>query len=229
MEETMSSKIDTIIFDLDGTLLNTLSDLTNSVNYVMEHYGFPIHTEASVCQMVGNGVTVLMEKAIPDGHKCDIFAQCLKDFQEHYELHKQDFTQPFPDIMEFLKNAVESGYKLAVVSNKFDLAVKGLCKDFFSPYITTAIGESPKIARKPAPDTVFAAMKELHSLPEQCVYVGDSDVDIATAKNSGIPCISVSWGFRTREFLLAHGANKIADSVFDIKEILSSMQGLKFL
>lgn len=220
----MSRNIDTIIFDLDGTLLNTLTDLTNSVNYVMEHYGFPLHSEDAVRQMVGNGISVLMERAIPDGRAYDRFDECLKTFQEHYEIHKKDFTKPFPGILEFLKEASESGYKLAVVSNKFDLAVKGLCKDFFFPYITTAIGESAQVARKPAPDTVFEAMKELQSPPERCVYVGDSDVDIATAQNSGIPCISVSWGFRDREFLIAHGAKRIADNVADMKEILADMQ-----
>lgn len=216
----MQGNINTIIFDLDGTLLNTLTDLAGSVNYVMERHGFPLYSEDDVRRMVGNGISVLMERAIPDGSSNPHFNECLKDFQEHYEQHRKDFTKPFPGIMEFLKEASADGYKLAVVSNKFDLAVKELCKDFFSPYITTAIGESPQTRRKPAPDTVFAAMKELRSSPEQCVYVGDSDVDIATAGNSGIPCISVSWGFRSREFLIAHGADRIADTVEDLKNFL---------
>lgn len=219
----MQSNINTIIFDLDGTLLNTLTDLTNSVNYVMERCGFPLHSEEAVRQMVGNGISVLMERAIPGGRDCEKFNDCLEDFQNHYELHKKDFTKAFPGIPEFLKDASASGYKLAVVSNKFDLAVKGLCKDFFSPWITTAIGESAQVARKPAPDTVFEAMKELGSTPQHCIYVGDSDVDIATAKNAGIPCISVSWGFRDREFLMEHGAWKIADTVEDMKKILDEL------
>lgn len=219
----MPNKIDTIIFDLDGTLLNSLTDLANSVNYVMERYGFPTHPESKVQQMVGNGIGVLLEKAIPEGRAFSKFDDCLKDFHEHYTIHKKDFTKPYPGILEFLKDAAASGYKMAIVSNKPDAAAKALCKDFFTPYITTAIGESPQIARKPAPDTVFAAMKELNSTPEQCVYVGDSDVDMATAANSGIPCISVSWGFRERSFLLEHGADKIADTAKDIKRILSEM------
>ena len=209
----MTRTIDTIIFDLDGTLLNTLTDLANSVNYAMERQGFPVHSEEAVRQMVGNGIYVLMEQAVPRGRECPAFDACLKDFREHYEAHKKDFTKPFPGVMEFLEKADKAGYKMAVVSNKFDLAVKGLCRDFFYPYITTAIGESSQIARKPAPDTVFAAMQKLHSAPEHCVYVGDSDVDLATAKNAGISCISVSWGFRSREFLLSHGASTIADSM----------------
>lgn len=222
----MPQKIDTIIFDLDGTLLNSLTDLTNSVNYVMTTYGLPVHSEDAVRQMVGNGIGVLMEKAIPGGRDFPQFDDCLKTFQEHYEVHKSDYTKTFPGIMELLKDAAEAGYKMAVVSNKFDLAVKGLCKDFFFPYITTAIGESAQVARKPAPDTVFAAMKELNSSPEQCVYVGDSEVDMATASNSGIPCISVSWGFRSRESLLEQGApaNLIADTAADVLKVLSAMQ-----
>ena len=219
----MPKNIDTIIFDLDGTLLDTLTDLSNSINYAMAKHGFPTHTEESVRQMVGNGIYVLMEKAIPKGKENPYFDACLKDFREHYELHKKDYTKPFPGILELLKKCREQGYKMAVVSNKFDLAVKGLCQDFFSPYITTAIGESPQIARKPAPDTVFAAIEELQASAEKCVYVGDSDVDLATAQNAGIPCISVSWGFRSREFLLDHGASAIAGSAGALWDILESM------
>ena len=218
----MTRTIDTIIFDLDGTLLNTLTDLANSVNYAMERQGFPVHSEEAVRQMVGNGIYVLMEQAVPQGRECPAFDACLKDFREHYEAHKKDFTKPFPGVMEFLEKADKAGYKMAVVSNKFDLAVKGLCRDFFYPYITTAIGESSQIARKPAPDTVFAAMQKLHSAPEHCVYVGASDVDLATAKNAGISCISVSWGFRSREFLLSHGASTIADSMENLWELLAA-------
>ncbi len=212
--------IDTIIFDLDGTLLDTLADLAGSVNYAMQKYSLPTHSLDSVRQMVGNGVTVLMERAIPGGRSFAEFENCLNDFKEHYEVHKKDLTMPFPGIMEFLKDAYGSGYQMAVVSNKFDLAVKGLCQDFFSPYITTAIGESAQVAPKPAPDTVFKAMEELHAQPAQCVYVGDSDVDIMTAKNAGIPCISVSWGFRSRQFLQEHGADAIADTVADFRNML---------
>ncbi len=219
----MPKAIDTIIFDLDGTLLDTLTDLTNSVNYAMERQGFPVHSEEAVRQMVGNGIYVLMDKAVPGGRECPAYSSCLKDFREHYEVHKKDFTKPFPGILEFLKKASKKGYQMAVVSNKFDLAVKGLCQDFFHPYITAAIGESSQIARKPAPDTVFEAMRQLRAKPGQCVYVGDSDVDLATAQNAGIPCISVSWGFRSREFLLEHGAGSIAGSTEELWETLENM------
>lgn len=217
----MSPKIDTVIFDLDGTLLNTLTDLTNSVNYALEQYHLPTHSQDAVRQMVGNGIYVLFEKAIPGGRSFPEYDACVKTFQEHYELHKKDFTRPFPGIMDLLKTLSAQGYKLAVVSNKFDQAVKGLCKNFFIPYITIAIGESAKVARKPAPDTVFEAMKELNSTPETCVYIGDSDVDIATAHNSGIPCISVTWGFRDLEFLTGCGAMHFAKQADDIINILT--------
>lgn len=216
------SSINTIIFDLDGTLLDTLTDLANSVNYALKKYRLPAHSEDAVRQMVGNGVTVLMERAIPGGRSFPEFENCLRDFKAHYEIHKKDFTKPFPGVMDFLKNAYESAYRMAVVSNKFDLAVKGLCQDFFSPYITTAIGESAQTAPKPAPDTVLAAMEELNASPSQCVYVGDSDVDIATAKNAGIPCISVSWGFRTRQFLQEHGATVIVNNIEELSRELAS-------
>lgn len=212
--------INTIIFDLDGTLLNTLTDLTNSVNYALKKYKLPTHSEDSVRRMVGNGVTVLMERAIPGGKSYEEFESCLQDFKEHYEIHKKDFTKPFPGILDFLREAHASGCKMAVVSNKFDLAVKGLCQDFFDPYIKTAIGESREVAPKPAPDTVLAAMKELQADPGQCVYVGDSDVDILTAKNAGIPCISVSWGFRSRQFLEEHGASLIIDTVAGLRKVI---------
>ncbi len=220
MDSTML--INTIIFDLDGTLLDTLADLTNSVNYALETYGLPTHSQERVRQMVGNGVTVLMERAIPGGRSFAEFDNCLKDFKAHYEIHKKDFTKPFPGIMDFLKDAYDSGYQMAVVSNKFDLAVKGLCQDFFSPYITTAIGESAETAPKPAPDTVLAAMRELRASASQCVYIGDSDVDIITAKNAGIPCISVSWGFRSRQFLQEHGAAVIVNNIQELSRELAS-------
>lgn len=218
----MTHKIDTVIFDLDGTLLNTLTDLTNSVNYAMEQYHFPTHSEDAVRRMVGNGIYVLFEQAIPDGRNFPEYDACVKTFQEHYEAHKKDFTRPFPGILELLKQLSQDGYKLAIVSNKFDQAVKELCKDFFTPYITTAIGESQSIARKPAPDTVFEAMKELGSTPDTCIYVGDSDVDIATAKNSGIPCISVTWGFRDQDFLIQHGGTHFAHHADNIPTLLTN-------
>ena len=191
----------TAIFDLDGTLLNTIQDLTNSVNYCMKKYGGPVYTCEEIREKVGNGIYVLMEKALPDGRSNPNYDACMKDFPVHYKEHMLDNTKPYDGIIDMLHTLKEHGYKLAIVSNKFDAAVKGLCKDFFADEIEVAIGESPAIHKKPAPDTVFQAMRELNVKPENCIYIGDSEVDIQTAANAGIPCISVNWGFKSTEFL----------------------------
>lgn len=201
----------TIIFDLDGTLLNTLDDLADSVNYVLEKHHFPLHSTDKIRQMVGNGIALLIERALPDGRSNPLFDTCLAEFQEYYKAHMQEKTAPFAGITDLLSALREQGYLLAVVSNKFDAAVKALCRDYFGDLIDVAIGETATVARKPAPDTVFTAMQQLNVTPECCIYVGDSDVDIETAKNAGIPCISVTWGFRDEAFLRAHGASCIVD------------------
>lgn len=215
----------TVIFDLDGTLLNTLEDLTDSVNHVMRLHAFPAHTIDQVRTMVGNGIYVLMERAIPEGRRFPGYDICIREFQEHYKLHMQDKTGPFPGILPLLEQLSREGFGLAVVSNKFDAAVKALCRDYFGSLIPVAIGEheAAGIAKKPAPDTVLEAMRQLDAASDSCIYVGDSDVDIETARNSGIPCISVTWGFRSRKFLLEHGAAILSDDTQDlykkIKEI----------
>ena len=209
-------KRNTIIFDLDGTLLDTLDDLTNSVNYCMKKYDGPIYTREEVRGKVGNGIYVLMEKALPGGRDHPQYDACMHDFPIHYKKHMMDNTKPFDGICDLLKKLKENGFRMAIVSNKFDAAVKELNNDFFSEYIPVAIGESPAIQKKPAPDTVFQAMKELGSTPENCIYIGDSEVDIQTAANANIPCISVNWGFKTTEFLKEHGAATIVSSPFEL-------------
>ena len=204
--------VTTVIFDLDGTLLNTLDDLTISVNHCMNKYNFPLHSRDQVRQMVGNGIYLLMERALPEGRNTPEYDACVQEFSTFYKEHMLDHTVPFNGIYPLLSALHNHGYRLAIVSNKFDAAVKGLNQDFFSKYISVAIGESPTIAKKPAPDTVFQAIKELGSRPEQCLYVGDSEVDIETARNAGIPCISVNWGFKSTEFLKEHHASVIVSS-----------------
>lgn len=213
----------TVIFDLDGTLLNTLEDLADSVNHMMDVYHFPRHSVDEVRQMVGNGVPVLIERAIPGGRTNPHYEECVRGFQEYYAAHMQIKTGPFPGISELLTQLHHEGYGLAVVSNKFDAAVKALCREFFGDTIPVAIGESPSVARKPAPDTVFAAMEQLGVSAGDCIYVGDSEVDIQTAENSGIPCISVSWGFRDEEFLKAHGASVIAATAEELFEAVQKL------
>ncbi|MCU6762968.1 Phosphoglycolate phosphatase [uncultured Roseburia sp.] len=220
MKQQTALKFDTVIFDLDGTLLDTLDDLTASVNYCMKKFGCPLHSREDVRKMVGNGVNSLLERALPNGRNTPFYSDCVAVFQEYYKNHMLDQTGPFSGIIPMLQALKAKDYKLAVVSNKFDAAVKGLCNDFFSRYISSAIGESPHIARKPAPDTVFKAIEELHSIPSRCIYVGDSEVDIETAANTGIPCISVNWGFKDTAFLQQHHASVIVSSPDELlKEI----------
>lgn len=200
--------IDTVIFDLDGTLLNTLEDLADSVNYALRQSGFPERTIEEVRSFVGNGVAKLIERAIPDGRDNPSYEETLRIFKNYYELHCNDKTKPYEGVIEMLSQLCKAGYKLAIVSNKFDEAVKELCELYFKGYVLAAIGESEHVKKKPAPDTVYQALKELSAKAEQAVYVGDSDVDIKTAANVPMSCISVTWGFRSREVLLEAGAEE---------------------
>ena len=205
------------IFDLDGTLLDTLADLAASANYAMRQHGFPEHTTDEVRRFVGNGVRKLIERAVPADTPQNEVEKTLDTFRRHYTEHNLDATKPYPGIMDMLQRVKNNGDRVAVVSNKFDAATKALCRHFFSGLVDVAIGESEGIRKKPAPDTVVEAMRQLGVKPEDCVYVGDSDVDIATARNSGMPCISVLWGFRDKKFLLAHGATSFISSPEEIK------------
>ena len=201
-------KYDTYIFDLDGTLLDTLTDLAASVNYALRTHGMPEHSIDDVRRFVGNGVRKLMERAIPNGEANPDFEATFATFREHYMHHSLDTTQPYPGISEALAELKAKGCRLAVVSNKMMAATVELCRHFFPDTIEVAIGEheAEGIRKKPAPDTVFAALRELGVNKSGAVYVGDSDVDVQTAANSGLPCISVLWGFRDRDFLIQHGA-----------------------
>ena len=198
----------TYIFDLDGTLLDTLTDLTASCNYALRTHGMPEHSIDDVRRFVGNGVRKLMERAIPEGEANPDFEATFATFREHYMHHSLDTTKPYPAIMETLAELKARGCRLAVVSNKMMAATVELCKHFFPDTIEVAIGENEAegICKKPAPDTVYAALRKLGVSKDDAVYVGDSDVDIQTAANSGLPCISVLWGFRDRDFLIQHGA-----------------------
>ena len=174
----------------------------------------PEHSIDDVRRFVGNGVRKLMERAIPDGDANPVFEATFATFREHYMVHSLDTTKPYPGIMDALAELKARGCRLAVVSNKMMPATVELCKYFFPETIEVAIGENEAegIRKKPAPDTVFAALKQLGVSGDNAVYVGDSDVDLATARNSGLPCISVLWGFRDREFLLDHGATTFITS-----------------
>jgi len=203
----MTTMYNTFIFDLDGTLLNTLDDLAASVNYALRTHGMPERTLDEVRSFVGNGVRLLMERAIPEGSANPRFEETFATFRAYYMEHSLDKTRPYEGIPEMIHTLKQRGCRLAVVSNKFYAATQELIRHFF-PEITVAIGEheAEGIRKKPAPDTVFEALRQLGVGKEKAVYVGDSDVDLQTARNSGLPCISVLWGFRNRDFLLAHGA-----------------------
>lgn len=202
----------TYIFDLDGTLLDTLNDLHASCNYALRTHGMPERSLEEVRQFVGNGVKKLMERAIPDGLKNPLFEETLQTFRQHYLLHNLDTTLPYPGIMEMLQQLKAQGKRIAVVSNKFYAATQDLCKHFFGDTIQVAIGEREDIKKKPAPDTVLEALRQLQVTRQDAVYVGDSEVDVETARNSGIPCISVLWGFRSKSFLLSHGATTFIET-----------------
>ena len=223
-------KYTTYIFDLDGTLLNTLQDLADSVNYALRQHGMPEHSLDDIRRFVGNGVRLLMERAVPDGAQNPRFEACFATFRQYYMQHSLDTTRPYDGIPELLRELRARGCRLAVVSNKMMAATQELVRHFF-PEVEVAIGEheAAGIKKKPAPDTVYEALRQLESVGggtsasgAQCgtqssaVYVGDSDVDLETARNSGLPCISVLWGFRDRGFLLQHGATTFAETPSDI-------------
>lgn len=207
-----------VIFDLDGTLLNTLDDLADSTNYALSRFGYPTRTIEEVRQFVGNGVAKLIERAIPEGKNNPNFEKCLAIFKENYAQNMYNKTAPYNGIIEMLSNLKSKGIKIAVVSNKFDLAVKELCKKYFEGFIDFAAGENEAqgIKKKPAPDTVISVLNKFNFAPEDAVYVGDSDVDIMTAKNSKMPCLSVTWGFRDEKFLLENGATILINAPSEI-------------
>jgi phosphoglycolate phosphatase len=212
--------IDTLIFDLDGTLIDSLEDLADSTNYALSEYGWPNHSIEDVRFFVGNGVRKLIERAVPADISTSEFEECFSCFKKHYALHCLDKTHPYPGIVDMLSSLKYNGYRLGIVSNKFDSAVKDLNQHFFSKYIHVAIGEKQNIRRKPAPDTVLAAMHELYSDPGRTIYVGDSDVDIETAKNANLSCVSVNWGFRSTSFLEKNGATCIVSEPMELVELV---------
>ena len=214
-------RYEAVIFDLDGTLLNTLDDLAASTNRALAHFDLPQRSLEEVRQFVGNGVEKLIRRAVPAGTDETLVLDCLGWFKQDYMVHMRDRTAPYPGIPELLKRLRDNGCKVGVVSNKFDGAVKELCREHFGGLLPVAIGERPGTQKKPSRDLVDLCVAELGVHPDRCVYVGDSDVDIQTAANAGLPCLSVSWGFRSRDFLMAHGAFVIVDTP---EELLLTLQ-----
>lgn len=208
-------KYNTAIFDLDGTLLNTLDDLTASVNHAMRGMGFPEHTLDEVRRFVGNGVRVLIRRSVPKGTNDAEYEEAYKLFEEHYAKNCRNKTAPYEGIMQMLNELKKKGCRLAIVSNKIDFAVKKLSEEFFEGIIDVAVGDSPDTKNKPAPDMVYKAVKTMGE-DIKPVYIGDTDVDLETAENACMDCISVSWGFRSRSELEGYGAVMIADKPSDV-------------
>jgi phosphoglycolate phosphatase len=208
-----------IIFDLDGTLLNTIEDLTDGVNHVMEMYGYNTYSISQIKSFVGNGIMKLMETAVPNGKENEKFDEMYNEFKSYYTNHCRIKTRPYDDILNLLGLLKEQDYGLAIVSNKNDGAVKELAEYFFDDYINIAIGQSETTRKKPAPDTVYEAMKELPK--GACLYVGDSEVDKMTADNAGTDCVLVSWGFRDKAMLESLKPLSVIDSP---KELIAIVQ-----
>ena len=201
-----------IIFDLDGTILDTLADLKNSLNHALTKNDLPERTLPEVRQFVGNGILKLIERAVPADASADAVQKIFADFMAHYKLHCADLTRPYDGIPELIRALHEEGCLIAVVSNKADAAVQNLCRQYFPGLIDLAVGERKNVKKKPAPDSVFEVMRQLNCAAVESIYIGDSEVDIRTALNAGIDSIIVEWGFRDREFLLSQGAGVTAGS-----------------
>ena len=204
-----------VLFDLDGTLLDTLEDLADSVNYALTQHGHPQRTLEEIRAFVGNGAAMLAKLATPEGED---YEKVLRTFQAHYKIHCQVKTGPYPGILAVLEE-IRGEYPVAVVSNKPDPAVKTLCKDYFGDIL--AMGEHEGCLRKPAPDMLYKAMQLLGV--DKAVYIGDSEVDAVTAKNAGVPCISVLWGFRTEAQIRQHGGNIFCNDPKQLPEIVRSL------
>lgn len=213
-------KIATVIFDLDGTLLNTLQDLAESTNFALRAGGLPERTLEEVRTFVGNGVHLLMERAIPGGAAHPRFEELFECFKRHYVAHCRDHTCLYAGVDDMLRRLKAQGFRLAIVSNKLQSGVTELYDTYFRHTVEVAVGERPEVRRKPSPDMVRQALAELGEAPEGAVYVGDSDVDVATARAAGLPCISVLWGFRDRAFLIRHGATCFADRPADVVRLV---------
>lgn len=219
-----SLRYDAVIFDLDGTLLDTLADLRNSTNYAVGQSGIRPYSMEEVRSFVGNGIRRLMQQVVPQGEANPEFEKIFEAFKVHYNAHCMDETKPYPGIMELLEWLKKEGCRTAIVSNKADFAVKKLRDIYFGPLVDVAIGEREGISRKPAPDSVYQALKELGVDKARAVYVGDSDVDLHTAQNAGMEPAIVTWGFRSRAYLLEQGADpaRMAADVRELKELLVS-------
>ena len=211
------------LFDLDGTLLDTLDDLHSAVNFALKKHGLPLRSREEVKCFIGNGIALLMKRSVGLERLATVdFQAIMADFKEYYGAHCQDKTRPYEGVLDLLAELKRQGKAVGVVSNKADFAVKKLCAAYFGELVDVAIGENEAagIAKKPAPDTIFAALDKLGIAVGNAVYVGDSEVDIQTAAAAKIPCISVAWGMKSEQFLRENGAKNIVFSVEDLQKMI---------
>ena len=212
-----------IVFDLDGTLTDTLQDLANSTNYALQQMGWERRSLEEVRRFVGNGVRRLIERAVPENVAKEDFERCFALFQQHYLVHCQDTTGLYPGVEKMLQDVRRQGYRVAIVSNKLQAGVDELYETFFRDVVDVAIGEREGLNRKPAPDMVRLALQELGATTADSVYVGDSEVDVETARNSGLPCISVLWGFRDKAQLVEAGASVFIEHPNQLLRVIETM------
>ncbi|MBQ3075648.1 MAG: HAD family hydrolase [Clostridia bacterium] len=205
-----------ILFDLDGTLMNTLQDITDSVNFAMEKTGYPARSAAEVRLAVGNGVVKLIENLLPDESE-EQREKILEIFRPYYALHAMDKSAPYDGLPSVLNRLQKNGYVCGIVSNKPDEATRGIGKRFF-PTFPLALGQREDIPRKPDAAPIEFALHALGGTKDECIYVGDSEVDVKTAKNAGVPCIAVTWGFRDESVLLDAGASHLAHTPEELYE-----------
>ena len=213
-------KYTTIIFDLDGTLLNTLADLAAATNYALAEHKLPQRTTDEVRLFVGNGIRKLIERAVPADTPAELQEKVFASVNKYYKQHCADSTRPYEGVPQLLQQLRAAGCRTAIVSNKADYGVQALAKQYFDGQLDAACGERAGIAKKPAPDMLLAIMRQLSAEPASTIYIGDSDTDLDTARNAGVACIGACWGFRGRAFLEAHGAKLLAENVGDIWELI---------
>lgn len=214
-------KYEAVIFDLDGTLIDTLEDLKDSINFALEQHGMPERSLEEVRTFVGNGVKKLVFRSVPENTSEELRESCLKAFKAHYITNSMNKTRPYSGICELIKKLKEKGVKLAVVTNKTQDAADGIMNEFFKDDFEIIIGQIDGVAQKPQPDGVWYAIEKLGASKQNSVYIGDSEVDCLTAKNSGIPIIGVTWGFRGRKVLEENNADYIVDSPEEILNIIT--------
>lgn len=213
-------KYKAVIFDMDGTILNTLEDLKNATNYSLRQFGMPERSLEEVRMFVGNGIRKLVERAVPAVTPKEKIDQILDVFLEYYEIHSADNTSPYPGILELVEKLKKSGIKTAVSTNKADVPAQELGREYFNGIFDLIVGQQDGLKVKPAPDSVNKILSILDIQKKDAIYIGDSDVDVQTAKNSGLDFIGVSWGFRGREFLEKNGAKNIVDNANEILDLV---------